>query len=102
MIPGVWAFALLALAAFRTWKLIGDDRILDRPRDWVLERLDTRRGHTYWGDFLTCPWCAGFWIVLAWWAAWWATDDTLVVATPFAISAVVGILGTAHYAVSGE
>jgi len=102
VIPEPWTFALLALAAFRIWKLIADDRILDRPRDWVLGHIDVKRGGTYWSDFLTCPWCAGFWIVLAWTVAWWIEADTLVVAVPFAISAVVGLLGTAYYAVSGE
>jgi hypothetical protein len=45
-----------------------------------------------WGVFLTCPWCAGFWISVAWWVAWLINDEwTLWAATPWAISAVVGL-----------
>jgi len=92
VIPQPWEFALLALAAFRIWKLVGDDAVLDKPRDWVLVRLEERAS---WLDyFITCPWCAGFWITLAWWGAWLAWGyGTLVAATLFALSAAVGFLG---------
>lgn len=99
MIPTPWTFALLALAGFRLWKLIGDDAVLDRPRDWALDRLAPRGEWSRWGwldYFLTCPWCAGAWIVAAWWAAWWAAPQAaLGVAVPFALSAAVGYLGVA-------
>lgn len=92
MIPAPWAFALLALAAFRIWKLIGDDAVLDKPRDWVIVRLEQR---AEWLDyFITCPWCAGFWMAALWWLAWLAwPHGAVVVAVPFALSAVVGYLG---------
>lgn len=104
---GPWTYALLTLAAFSFWKLVGDDRILDRPRDWALGRMQDKDRQTYWGDFLVCPWCAGFWVSLAvyasfligpgdWPGAFWA------VITLFAIRAGVGVLGTAYYAVTGE
>ena len=43
--------------------------------------------------FLTCPWCLGFWVSVALWLAWleWPRA-TLVAVTPFAISAVVGLV----------
>jgi len=89
VIPEPWEFALLALAAFRVWKLVGDDAVLDRPRDALLERLSDT-----WDYFITCPWCAGFWITLVWWAAWLAFPyEAVVVAVPLALSAVVGYLG---------
>jgi hypothetical protein len=91
MIPSVFEFILLALAAFRLWKLIGDDAILDVPRDRLLERVS--EGWTY---FVTCPWCLGAWSALAWWLAWIAWPyGAVVVAVPFALSAVVGYLGVA-------
>ena len=94
MIPEPYELVLLALAAGRVWKLIGDDRILDRPRDWALGKLKSDPQETYWADFLVCPWCAGFWIVLAWWVAWliWPYG-TLVFAGLWAISALVGLFG---------
>lgn len=98
-IPNWWEFVLLALAAFRAWKLIADDDITEKPRTWVLAVVQRRRGNgkaVYWKDFLVCPWCAGFWISLAWWGAWQAwPHGSLVVATVFALSAVVGIV--AHF-----
>lgn len=111
MTPSWWAYVLLTLAAFRAWKLVADDRILDRPRDWLLDRLDTRRGdETYWGDFLICPWCAGFWISLLTYAGWiafgpgeWDAGEWFMGGVSvFAISAGVGLLGTVYYAISGE
>lgn len=90
MTTGPWPFVLLALAAYRVWKLIGDDEILARPRDAAVRRLGDK-----WELFLVCPWCAGFWVTLAWWGAWWAWPrTTLIVAAPFALNAVVGTWAT--------
>lgn len=102
MIPEPYIFALLCLAAFSIFKLIGDDRILDRPRDWALDRIKDDDRATYWGDFIVCPWCAGFWISGVVYAGWLATlgDPALSVEAVFvglgvwfAIRAVVGLLG---------
>lgn len=98
-IPTWYSLVLLALAAWRTFQLISDDDILDRPRRYLL-RIgkewekegdpvpDNYRLHV--GEFITCPYCAGFWIGVAWWGAWqiWP-HGTLVVAVPFVISAGV-------------
>lgn len=86
-VPDVWEATLLALAAYRTWKLAAIDKILDRPRAWLLDsrpRLD---------GFVACEACFGFWAAVEWWAAWQAwPKGTLVVATPFALSAAVIVL----------
>ena len=94
MVPEVWELILLGLAAGRLWKVIGDDRILDRPRDWALAKLGSDDQEAYWGDFLVCPWCAGFWISLVLWTAWliWPYG-TLVFCGLWAISALVGLFG---------
>ena len=101
-IPGWWEFILLALAAYRIFRLIAEDTILDRPRRYLL-RLDKNwqedgdeTGPDYrekWGLFITCPYCAGFWISVAWWVAWllWP-HATVLVAVPWAISAVLAFL----------
>lgn len=99
MIPSPWVFALLALASFRVWKLIADDSLLDRPRAQVLKRLDGK-----WELFLTCPWCAGFWISLGAYAGWialgpgrWATGELwLGAATVLAISAATGLIASTY------
>jgi hypothetical protein len=101
VIPEPYELALLVLIAGRLWKLIGDDRILDRPREWVIERLNEDR-QEYWGDFIVCPWCAGAWLSGLVYIAWMATlghgpggagDVLVVLGVWFAISALVGLYG---------
>ena len=96
MIPGPWAFVLLAAAACRVWRLLSDDTILDKPRARLLDHLDRaynpRLAGRAWLDFVSCPWCLGFWVGLAWWGAWLAWPHaTLIAATPWAISLAVGL-----------
>lgn len=87
MIPSWWVFVLLALAAWRTWLLLAEDTILDRAR---------RRLPEPWTDWLTCPRCAGFWVALAWWAAWLIWPHGVTVASvPLALSAAVALLAVA-------
>lgn len=109
MIPRPYEFVLLALIAYRTWRLIAEDDILERPRYWLV-RLP--RGWEE-GDaipkeyreklalFITCPWCAGAWVSGVIYLAYLATlgewpDSSEEVATGigvwFAISASVGLI----------
>lgn len=97
LIPNWWTAALLCLAAFRTWKLLGDDTILDWPRDRSMElayKIGGPKLKNYWDALLSCPWCSGAWLSLLWWGAFqlWP-NGTTIAAVPFAISAVVGLLG---------
>lgn len=60
---------LLSLCLFRAIKLVGDDRILDGPRDWVSDHLPARFADRY--DYLvSCPWCLGPWLGTPIWIAW--------------------------------
>ena len=96
MIPSPWEWALLALAAFRIWKLIADDALLDRPRVWVLARLPDGKAEL----FIVCPWCLGWWLSLAWVVAFWLwPHGAVVAAVPFAVSAAVGLIASALSAV---
>lgn len=98
-VPNWYELLLLSLAAWRVWHLLAQDTILNRPRRYML-RLDPEwttvgdyEGDGYrleWAKFLTCPYCAGFWIGALWWMAFECDQHwALVVATPFAISAGV-------------
>ncbi len=104
MIPTWYPLTLLGLAAFRTWKLIGDDTILDRPRNWSMLgafKLGGPKLKDYWETLIECPWCAGFWVSLLWWGAWYLwPHGTLIATVPLAISAVVGFLGTIFHALA--
>ena len=108
-VPGWWDATLLALAAWRLFHLLAYDDILDRPRRYITRLAPTWRqegdstGEKYrekLGDFLTCPYCAGWWIALGWWIAWqlWP-HGTLIAAVPFALSA--GVIG-AHKLLSSD
>ncbi len=100
-IPNWYALSLLGLAAFRLWRLLAEDDILNRPRDrlseWSLLGHWDREGEP--GnpamDFVMCPWCFGAWIAVGWWLTWiWQPHWTLVIAIPFALSALVGLIGS--------
>jgi hypothetical protein len=84
-IPDPLALGLLVLAAWRTFQLLAADDILDTPRRQLVAHLSE-----YWEDFLSCVFCFGWWVSVAWWASWqiWP-HGTLVVAVPFAISTLV-------------
>jgi hypothetical protein len=94
-----WAFVLLGLAAYRIFRLLAEDSILDGPRAKVLGLPRTwhegqpipKNYRSKLADFLICGWCAGFHICLVWWVAWlvWP-HGTLVAAVPFALSTIVG------------
>lgn len=100
-VPGPWEFLLLGLAVWRLWRLLAEDTILDGPRAWVLGVPGWKpAGHETpppgyrekLATFLTCPWCAGFWLCVVAWAAWvvWPTA-TLFAAVPWALSGAVGL-----------
>lgn len=98
-VPGWYATLLLAAAAWRVFHLVAFDDLLDRPRRYVTRLNRSWRqegdatGEQYregLANFLTCPYCLGFWVGLAWWGAWQAwPHGTLVAAVPFAINAVL-------------
>ena len=99
-IPDWYEAILLALAAWRIFQLIAFDSIFDRPRRYVTrlgdwdEAADPKQVkipdeyRVSLAAFITCPYCLGFWITLAWWGAWqiWS-HGTVVVAAVFALHA---------------
>lgn len=97
-IPPLYELVLLGVAAWRSFQLLAFDDILNRPRRWVL-RLDPNWqqdgdevGDEYrlkWALFITCPYCAGFWIAIAWFVAWQITPFwTIIVTIPFVLNAI--------------
>ncbi len=95
-VPGFLEVVLLALAAWRTYRLLSDDTILDRPRQNLTARIAKRRNNAaaiYFNDFITCPFCLGFWTAVAWWGAWelWP-HGALVAAGAVAVTALVPLI----------
>lgn len=88
-IPDWYSLLLLGVATWRTFQLIAFDTILNAPRRKLLRlnkewRSDARVGtpEAEVGEFyrldlalwLTCPYCAGFWIGVGWLTAWEITQ----------------------------
>jgi hypothetical protein len=93
--------AILALAAFRIYRLLAKDIILDRPRAWLIQLpRDWTEGDAIpegfkekWSTFLVCPWCLGFHVCWVLWLCWaWQPHITLVLCTPLVLSAAVGLI----------
>jgi uncharacterized protein DUF1360 len=115
-VPNWWETTLLSLAAFRVYRLIARDTITepvrvvltyrddesvalaDDPADLNLEipygeAEQPKTWRVYLSTLIRCPWCMGFYVSVAWWAAWWAWPyASLFVAAPWAISAIVALL----------
>ncbi len=90
--PDWWQATLLALAAYRCWRLLGWDDITEPARLWAV-RFGKDGYRAKLAAFLQCGWCLGTWLALAWWAAWEAwPHGALVAAAPLAIAAAVGSL----------
>jgi hypothetical protein len=92
---------LLLGAAYRIWRLLAVDKILDEPRKivvglgrkWADGDPIPQRYREHWAVFFECPYCLGFYVCVAWWAAWQLSAHwTLVVAVPFVLSAGVGLI----------
>jgi hypothetical protein len=98
-IPNWYSLFLVSAAAWRTFQLISQDEILDRPRRWFMRLGDSWKKdgdpvpdnyRVQWALFILCPYCLGAWVGLAWWVAWQIDSFwTEVVAIPFVISAGV-------------
>ena len=98
-VPDWYQLLLLAAAAWRTFQLVSEDDLLDRPRRWTLrlgsewkkEGDQVPAGYrAKWGAFITCPYCSGAWLAAAWWAAWQLEEHWVTIAAvPFALSALV-------------
>ena len=78
---------IVALATFRLVRLVTRDRIAA-----PLRTLGGRAGMK-WTDFVTCPWCVGFWIslgvIVASLTAWHLVKYLWIV---LALSAIVGLI----------
>lgn len=85
-----FVFFVNALAVYRGTKLILEDKVTEKPRDWLFDRLNPQETWTY---LFTCPWCisiylgaiavAGMALIPTWW---------FYIALVGALSAVTGLI----------
>lgn len=72
MIPEPYQFILLALIAYRSWRLLAEDEILEWPRrklvrlpyKWEATQPIPKAYKEKLALFINCPWCAGAWVSL--------------------------------------
>jgi hypothetical protein len=104
MIPRALPLLVLALAAWRTYRLISLDDLplLVRIRNWLVgaefhgSRPPTFKRPTL-ADWLSCGWCSGLWWSVGWYAAWLEQSRyTLYAAAPLAINAAWMALERLH------
>jgi hypothetical protein len=96
--PSPLILLVLALAAFRTWRLLALDTLppLVRLRSWLVQ-ADWFQDKQVFGrplleEWLSCAWCFGLWASAGWYICWleWPRA-TIYAAAPLALSAAVGI-----------
>src|SRR5262245_55816629 len=108
MIPEPYQFVLLALVAYRVWRLLAEDGILEKPRRKLVRLPSTwndgplpEEYREEWATFFNCPWCLGAWVSLGVYVGWIATlgewpDSASEIFVGFgvwfAISCVVGLI----------
>lgn len=92
-VPSWYVSLLLALAAYRCWRICAWDEITEPIRLRIV-RYGKKDYRERLATFVQCPWCLGFWVAVVWWGAWlfWPHAVT-VAAVPFAVSVAVGLLG---------
>lgn len=110
---------LLSFGSYSITRLIVTDGfpLFAKPREWVKERFPPEGytsktkpprgkanrpggGNTWYvyeghwiGDLIDCPWCAGWWVGLGTLTAYWFQPAvTLLVLTPLALRAVIGVI----------
>lgn len=86
------AVAVIGLAAYRLWRIVGRDQITDPFRAWLM----AREGRVW--DFveglLHCAWCLGWWLAGAITIAlFWGSPLLHIVLVWCGASAVAGLLG---------
>lgn len=96
MIPSPLVLVVLALAAYRLWRLAALDSFA--PLVWARDRAVGARfdeddypagaRRPLLAEWLTCPWCSGLWLSAAWYAGWLLEPRwTIYASAPLAINA---------------
>ena len=101
-VPSPWVMILLVGGAFRIWRLLAVDTILERPRRWLVRlprdwnEEEDEVPPTYnekLAEMIECPWCLGAWISLVVWGLWQVDPHlTEVFASLATVSAAVGLV----------
>lgn len=89
MIDNVGWWLIVGFAVFRLWRLLAVDSLFASTRARLPSRQIT---------FLTCAWCAGFWLAVAAYFVlreWGDIEWVQAVVIIFAVSGLIGLLASA-------
>jgi len=87
---GAVEFLILGLATFRLTRLVTRDAIFESARNRFWGRFPPESSKL--GYLLTCEWCLSVWLASALFVSAMISTVTVLVATPFALSAIAGLL----------
>lgn len=91
-IPQPWELTLGVLAVFRIYRLIAEDEIAQRPRDWLTDWIEDHLDRDL-TVLITCPWCLGTYLTLAAWGLWlWTPFWATALAAPLAAMTLVAFV----------
>lgn len=84
-------FIILALAVYRASRIIIEDTVLDKFRNWVWSKSAPSKGGI--GYLLTCYWCASFWVASLVVVSYIIVPvPTIAVCAVLALSAAAGVI----------
>ena len=84
------SLTILVLATYRITRLITRDEVLTDLRNRYFNRFPPESSKL--GYLATCEWCMSFWVASLLVICFMINTGTVIVAVPFALSAVAGLL----------
>ena len=51
-------------AVYRLVRLLQQDQITERPREWFVVKYGAERGGIAWSALADCPWCLSVWVAV--------------------------------------
>ena len=91
----LWLFVVVIGASARLTRLVTADSITTFARTAFLRRFKGEVAARTAAEFITCPWCVGFWVALSVTLSAYAWGDQLwfiVATTALTVAHVVGLL----------
>lgn len=78
------------LTVYRLTRLVIEDEIADKPRDWVYSKIKPGGMLAY---MLSCPWCVSFWLAIPLSIIYIMFPPAMmVIGLPLAGSAIAGLI----------
>jgi hypothetical protein len=87
---GFFELVVLSLATYRLTRLVTRDTVFSSVRNKVWERFPPESSK--FGYLFTCEWCLSVWVASLLFISAMISTVTVLLAVPFALSAIAGLL----------